>query len=199
MKQRPKYINVEILEIMGHSKERKSYGVGESVRESGFECFSSFASFNNKPCVKLKELMKLNKKNKVYENANLIYMVSDVEVLILAYKSITNKQKNFTSSVNSVIFSSTNLNWFILISKELKAGKFKIKPARRVNIKFKNQTLNFLIFNSFKDDLTQQSVYLVLTAIYGPSPLNLSDIHDLDQQKIHLVFKKVKQKFQSVK
>lgn len=63
MKQRPKYTNGGILKTMGHLKGLKSYGGGDSVRESGFRCFSSIANINDDLCVSLKELIELNKNN----------------------------------------------------------------------------------------------------------------------------------------
>ena len=63
MKQRPKYTNGGILRTVGHPKGLKSYGGGDSERESGFGRFGSIADVNDDLCVGLKELIELNKNN----------------------------------------------------------------------------------------------------------------------------------------
>ena len=91
VKQQPKYINDGILRTMGHPKRRKPYGSGDSVRESDFKRFSSFANINERSCVSLNELTNLNKNNKKHINDKLIHIVSNIKVLILSYENNKNK------------------------------------------------------------------------------------------------------------
>lgn len=102
---------------------KKLYGGGDFVRKSGFRRFSSVTNIHDLSGVGLKELNKINKR---HINDKLIHIVSDVKVLILAYKIIKNKLENSTTLDN------IDLKWFMKVSKELKAGKFK--PARRFYI-----------------------------------------------------------------
>ena len=62
VKQRPKYTNGGILGTMRHPTGRKSYGGGDSVRESSRKCFSSATNIIDSSCVGLEELKKVNKK-----------------------------------------------------------------------------------------------------------------------------------------
>ena len=70
VKQQPKYINDGILSTMGHPKRRKPYGSGDSVRESDFKRFSSFANIHERSCVSLNELTNLNKNNKKHQKTS---------------------------------------------------------------------------------------------------------------------------------
>ena len=168
VKQRPKHINDEILRTMGHPKERKLYGSGGSVRESGFRCFSSIADSNNRSRVGLKEPTKLNKR--------LIYIVSDIKVLILAYKIMKRKSGIDVLSANSNILNNINFKWFVTVSNELRAGKFKFKSTRHVYTTIpRNKGKNLTIVSSPKNKVIQYAIYFIVNALYKPVFLTLSD------------------------
>jgi hypothetical protein len=59
--QRPKYVNGGNLGTMGFPKWRKPYGIRGPVSGLGSRCFSSVSGINVNLCVKLKELMNVNK------------------------------------------------------------------------------------------------------------------------------------------
>ena len=199
MKQRPKYINVGILGTMGHPKGLKSYGGGDSVRESGLRCFSSVASINDNSCVGLKELIKVNKNNPEYINNKLIHIVSDTNFLIFAYETIKSNPGNSTPGIDSKTLNEIDLNWFITTSKKLKAGKYVFKPARRVYIpKPGNKGERPLTISSPKDKIVQQAIYLILNAIYEPSFLESSH-SSRPNRGTHTALKDIKHKFQGVK
>jgi len=200
MMQRSKYTNGGILRTMGHSKERKLYEGGDSVRKSGFRCFSSVANINDLSGVGLKELMKLNKNNKGHINDKLIHIVADVKVLILAYEIIKSKPGNFTPGIDSITLDEIDLKWFTEVSKELKAGKFTFKPARRVYIPKpgKKDEKRPLTISSPRDKVIQQAIYLVLNAIYEPSFLDVSH-GSRPNRGSHTALKSLKYQFQGVK
>lgn len=199
VEQRPKYSNSEILGTMGHFKGRKSYKGGDSIRESGFRCFSSAININNNLCVELEELVKINKNNQGQINDKLIHIVSDTKVLILAYEIIKSNPGNSTPGIDSITLDQIDLSWFTKISKELKAGKYKFKPARRVYIpKPGEKGERPLIINSPRDKIVQQAIYLVLNAIYEPSFLDSSHGSRLNKGT-HTALKDIKTKFQGVK
>jgi len=199
VKQRPKYINDGILGTMGYPKGRKPYGGGDSVRESGFMRFSSVASFSAYACVGVKGLMKINKKNKKHINSKLIHLVSDIEVLVLAYEIIKSKPRNCTSYADSTVLDNIDLKWFSTISKGLSAGKFDFKPARRVfTLKLGEKSKSTLTITTPRDELVQQVLYLTLNAIYEPSFLNSSHGSRYNRS-IHTALKAIKFKFIGVK
>ena len=166
---------------LGNFIVRKFYGKdGNFVRRLGQRFFSSNSNISENLCVSLKELMKINKDTKHF-NTKLIHIVSDPEVLILAYEIIKSKSGNLTPGSDSTTLDKITLEWFTKVSKVLKAGKYKFKPARRVYIpkqgrkkadgspKFRSLTIS-----SPRDKIVQQAIYLILNAIYEPFFLNVS-------------------------
>lgn len=171
----PKYIIGESLKNLGNSKEQKFYEIGGLVRRLGQRRFSSNSSISDNSCVSLKELMKINKNSKHF-NTKLIHIVSDPKVLILAYEIIKSKPGNLTLGSDA-----SSLDWFTEMGKTLKAGKYKFKPARRVYIPKwgkKNsdgsQEFRSLTISNLNDKIVQQVIYLILSAIYEPSFLDVS-------------------------
>jgi len=189
VKQRPKHINDEILKTMGHPKERKLYGSGGSVRESGFRCFSSIANSNNRACVGLKEPIELNKR--------LIYIVSDIKVLILAYKIMKRKSGIDVLNADSNILNNINFKWFLTVSNELRAGKFKSTRHVYTTI-VKNKGKKSTIVSSPKDKVIQYAIYFMVNALYKPVFLNLSDSSRLNGG-VFTSLKDIKRKFENVK
>jgi group II intron reverse transcriptase/maturase len=199
VKQRPKYIYGGILGTMGHPKGQKPYGGGVSVRETGFKRFSLVSNISEQSCVGLKELMKINKNNVNFVNDKVIHLVADSEVLILAYELIKSKPGNMTPGVNSTTLDKIDLNWFTTVSRQLKAGTYKFKPARRIYIpKSGKKGERPLTISNSRDKVVQQAIYLVLNAIYEPSFLDSSH-GSRPQRSTHTALKDIKLKFQGVK
>jgi group II intron reverse transcriptase/maturase len=200
VEQRPKYTNGGILGTMGHPKGRKFYGGGDSVRESGYRCFSSATNIIGSPCVGLKELKKINKVNIGYINNKLIHIVSDVNVLILAYEHIKSKPGNCTPGVDSTTLDNIDLKWFSTVSDDLKAGKFKFSPARRTYIPKpgKKNKKRPLTISSSRDKVVQQAILFILEAIYEPSFLDFSH-GSRSGRGTHTALKSIKYKFKEVK
>jgi group II intron reverse transcriptase/maturase len=143
--------------------------------------------------------MNRNKLNKQLVNDKLIHIVTNPEVLILAYETIKSKPGNETPGVNAQTLDGIDLDWVQSISKLLLAGKYKFKAARRVYIPKKGKNKKRpLTISSPKDKVVQQAMYLVLNAIYEPSFLESS--HGSRPGKgNHTALKSIKLKFQGVK
>lgn len=200
VKRQSKCANGGNLGTMGHPKGRKLYGGGDSVRESGIKRFFSSSNIIDKPsCVSLQELMKLNNENTKHINDKLIHIVSDIEILILAYKIIKSKPGNSTRGVDSSTLDKIDLKWFFTISKDLRAGKFKFKAARRVYIsKTGVESKRPLTISSPRDKVVQQAIYLILNAIYEASFLDSSH-GSRPGRGTHSAIKAIKYKFGGVK
>lgn len=197
--QRPKYIYGGNLGTLGNPKGRKSYGSGNPVRGLGFRCFSSISSISGRPCASLRELIDVNKKNLDYRNNKLIHIVSDLEVLVLAYETVKSKPGNTTPGITSVTLDKIDLELFTKISKEIKAGKFKFKPARRVYIPNPaKKTKRSLTIRSLLEKVVQQAIYFVLNSIYEPSFLGVSH-GSRPNRGTHSALKSIKYQFGGVK
>jgi group II intron reverse transcriptase/maturase len=200
VKQRPKYTNGEILGTMRHPTGRKPYGGGDSVRELGCKCFSSATNIIGSPCVGLEELKKINKENLGYINDKLIHIVSDVNILILAYEHIKSKPGNFTPGVSSTTLDKIDLEWFHNVSSKLRAGKYKFSPARRSYIpkpgnKKKKRALTI---SSPRDKIVQKAILFILESIYEPSFLDYSHGYR-PERGVHTALKYIKYKFKEYK
>jgi len=200
VKQRPKYTNGGILGTMRHPTGRKSYGGGDSVRESGRKCFSSATNIIGFPCVGLEGLKKVNKKNLEHINDKLIHIISDVKTLILAYEYIKSNPGNSTPGVSSTTLDQIDLEWFHHVSSKLKAGKYKFSPARRLYIpKPGNENKKRpLTISSPRDKIVQQAILFILEAIYEPSFLDYSH-GSRPGRGTHTALKYIKYKFKESK
>lgn len=198
--QGPKYIFGGNFGTMGTPKYRKIYGCGGPVRGLRLRLFSSNAGIIRKVrCASMVELTRLNKNDPRHVNNMLIHIVSDPEVLILAYETIKSNPGNMTPGVDDVTLDGINLNWIYNISKDLKAGKFKFKPARRVLIPKKDKNKKRpLTISSPRDKLVQQAMYSILNAIYEPSFLNSSH-GSRPNRGNHTALKAIKFEFKGVK
>lgn len=200
MKQRPKNVIFEFSRTMGNPSRRNSNGSGNFVRKLGRKCFSSSANISDESCVGLKELIEINKNNPKYINNKLIHLISDSNFLIFAYESIKSKPGNCTrGSVNKTL-DGIDLKWFSRTSKELKAGKFSFKPARRIYVpKSGNKKCKRpLNISNPKEKIVQQAIFIVLNAIFEPS--FAPESHGSRPNKgTHTALKAIKYKFQGVK
>lgn len=176
MEQEPKYVIGGNFGTMGNPTCWKVYGGGGPVRGLRFRFVSSCGGVTKKLSRgRLVELTRLNKKNLRLVNSKLIHIVADSKVLILGYEIVKSKSGNRTHSIENISSEGIDLNWISNISKDLKADKFKFKPARRVFIpkKDKNKKRSLTI-SSPRDRVVQQIIYLVFNAVYEPSFLIFS-------------------------
>ena len=198
-KQRSKFVNYGISRTTGISKWRKPQECGGSVRELRFRCFSSNSNITANASASLKELRETNKIDKKHVNDKLIHIVSDLEVLILSYELIKSKPGNSTPGSDSFTLDKLNMDWFKNASKSLLAGKYKFKPARRAYIpKNSKKDKRPLTISGPRDKIVQQTIYLILDAIFESSFLNVS--HGSRPNKgDHSALKAIKYSFGGVK
>lgn len=197
--QGPKYVIGGKFGTMGNPKCRNTYGSGGPVRGLGLRFVSSCTNINENSRVRLKELTRLNKENPRRVNDKLIHIVADPEVLILAYETLKSKPGNTTPGTDTSTLGRVDLNWIFDISKDLKAGKFKFKPVRRVLIPKKDKNKKRpLTISSPGDNVVQQAIYFVLNAVYEPSFLNSSHGSRPNKGK-HTAIKTIKCGFGEIK
>jgi group II intron reverse transcriptase/maturase len=124
----------------------------------------------------LEELKKVNKENLKHINDKLIHIISDVNILILAYEYIKSKSGNYTPGVNPTTLDKFDLKWFHNVSNKLKAGKYTFSPARRSYIpkSSNSEKKRPLTISSPRDKIVQQAILFILKAIYEPSFLDYS-------------------------
>ena len=135
-------------------------------------------------CDALLNLRQANSKKTLLLNENLIHIISDINVLILAYELIKSNPGNMTPGSTEITLDGINLDWFTNLSKELLAGRFQFAPARRklipkpgkttkrpLGIASRSSKMNnrSTLLTSPRDKIVQKAIQLVFEAIYEPS------------------------------
>jgi group II intron reverse transcriptase/maturase len=193
--QRSKVDNGGVCGTLGYPTDRKIYGYGGSIvgmllrskrlyrRELGMRHLSGGPLIiPQKGCEgmvtfgdRLLQLRQLNRDNPSRVNGGTIHIVSDIEVLSLAYELIKSKPGNMTSGIDRTTLDGIDLKWISNVSHQLLAGKFQFSPARRKNIpKPGKKTTRPLGIASPREKVVQKAVQLVFEAIWEPEFLQNS-------------------------
>jgi group II intron reverse transcriptase/maturase len=176
--QRSKAIHIGEKGTMGNPKERKFHGFGGSVvdasqREPGIRFYSSSNVIKPSGSDILKELREINSKFTV--NTKTIHVISDINILTLAYETIKSSPGNMTPGDDGKTLDGITLALLKKTSSDIKAGKFNFSLARRVYIPKRNKDeLRPLGVISPRDKIVQTAMLMVLEAIFEPSFLNTS-------------------------
>jgi group II intron reverse transcriptase/maturase len=115
-----------------------------------------------------------NQKDKV--NSGVIHVISSLATLMVAYEILKSKPGNMTPGPNrKQTLDATALRTFELLSRKLKAGKFKFGPARRTMIPKPGKTeKRLLTIPSPREKIVQKAIQLALEGIFEPSFLQSS-------------------------
>jgi RNA-directed DNA polymerase len=119
---------------------------------------------------KLEKLYILNQKNISKINDNLIKIVADPELLLYAYGNIQANKGSLTPGINPKdTVDGFNRPLLNEISKQIKEGTYKWKDIKQIMIpkpgKKKKRPLGI---PTFTDKLVQESIRIILKAIYEP-------------------------------
>jgi group II intron reverse transcriptase/maturase len=99
----------------------------------------------------------------------LMDIISDPLILEAAYHQIKSNPGNSTPGLDKETLDGIDKAFFLRISKDLKAGKFKFTPARRILIPKPNRPdKRPLGIGSPRQKLVQKVLKNILTAIYEP-------------------------------
>uniref|UniRef100_UPI00237ABB70 hypothetical protein n=1 Tax=Schizosaccharomyces osmophilus TaxID=2545709 RepID=UPI00237ABB70 len=118
---------------------------------------------------KLLELTKINTQDHQTMNENVITIIKDVDVLIIAYNKIKNKPGNITAGVNKETLDGINLNYFKKLSDDLGSGRYKFNPTRIVEIPKPKEGTRSLSIGSPREKIVQEAIRIVLEAIFESS------------------------------
>jgi group II intron reverse transcriptase/maturase len=105
---------------------------------------------------------------------NLMSLLCNPELLMLAYDNIKSKPGNMTQGVVPETLDGINLEWFIEISKQLSTEQFNFKPSRRINIPKASGGKRPLSIAPPRDKIVQEGIKMILEAIYEPIFLDCS-------------------------
>nr|AIB08181.1 hypothetical protein [Neoporphyra perforata] len=209
--QRSKMSLIEKQKNSGYPTNRKIHGYGTLV-VGGRRSQSSFnyrrgvelRFLSEKPCIssnecaRLVNLRKVNFENKFHVNKNTIHIISDMNVLILAYELIKSNPGNMTPGVDGSTLDGLDKTWLQNISTKIKQGKFLFSPGRKKYIpKPGSVDKRPLGIASPREKTVQKAILLVLESIFEPSFLRNS--HGFRPNRgNHTALKMVKSEFHGV-
>jgi|GEM_PF-38841 len=143
-------------------------------------------------------LSEINKANPKKVNLNLIHLVGNTDILILAYERIKSNPGNMTPGLKKETLDGIDIKYFEKISQEILAGKFEFKRARRKMIPKPNKPgeMRPLGIASPREKIVQKALQLVFQAIYEPLFLDCS--HGFRPHRgVHSAMKSLSEKFKA--
>lgn len=116
-----------------------------------------------------------NYKNKEEKYNGLIRILADVAFLQYCWLLIKGNPGNMTKGATAETLDGLTYEWFVQLADDLKTGKFKFSPARRVAIpKPGKSEKRYLGVGSPREKIVQKGLQVILNAIYEPIFLNCS-------------------------
>lgn len=92
----------------------------------------------------------------------------DIDILKLAYENLKSKPGQMTPGINPETLDGMSIAILESIIENLKSGKFKFQPGRRVQIPKPTGGNRPLTVASPRDKLVQEAMRMILEAIYEP-------------------------------
>ena len=136
----------------GISRSLKA-GSQESVRDKG-------------GIQELEDLLKDDKKSGIYHN--LIDIIANERFLIGCYNDIKGKPGNMTKGYNEETLDGIKHSWMRRLSKDIKGGKFKFSPVRRVMIPKPKGGMRPLGVGNPREKIIQKAMTVILEGIWEP-------------------------------
>lgn len=116
----------------------------------------------------LKSILKEHLDSKTNKYKAIIKILSNVEVLTMAYELIKSNTGNTTVGTTGETLDGITKNWLNNISKELKEGKYTFNPSRRVLIPNNNGKLRPLGVTNPREKIVQKAITMILETIFEP-------------------------------
>ena len=153
---------------LGLPERRNSWGNGGVILKDSRRLVSNY---ENKPTglLDLENLIKVNKNNPNHINTNLSKLLSNIDLLKLAYGNIKSKPGNMTPGVDEETLDGINNEWFNKIAKDLATGSFKFKPSKKIFIPKPKGGERPLGIPSPRDKIVQEFIRIILEAIFESS------------------------------
>jgi len=121
-----------------------------------------------------------------------MYFIKHIDILKIAYaKILDNTGVSFGKS------KEVNEEYFIQLNKELGIGSYQCQPSKRIYIKKKDGKDRPISIPSFKDKIVQESIRMILEAIY--EPIFVDNSHGFrPNRSTHTALKEIRNKYTAV-
>ena len=124
--------------------------------------------------VELNRLISECKNNPSFIFTNLRAIIAEPGFLMYAYGLIKSNPGNMTPGVDNVTLDGIDLKFFDTLGRDIGSGRFKFKPARRIDIPKSNGGTRPLSIASPRDKIVQSAMKIILEAIFEPHFSNYS-------------------------
>lgn len=118
------------------------------------------------------ELIKANLLDLNLVNVGLVDIISSVDVLKAAYDKV--KRNLNTKGPDNTTLDGIDYNWFSKTASDIRTGRLKFKPARRLDIPKPKGGTRPLGIIAPRDKINLESMRMILEAIFEPSFLETS-------------------------
>jgi len=126
----------------------------------------------------------------------LYSIISDPNILELAYNNIKSKPGNITPGITPETLDGVSHTYLLELSQSIKNQTFQFQPGRRIQIPKQSGGTRPLTIGSPRDKIVQEALRLVLNAIY--EPIFLENSHGFRPRKgCHTALKYIYTKFPS--
>ncbi|WPD63867.1 intron-encoded reverse transcriptase aI1 (mitochondrion) [Saccharomyces cerevisiae] len=112
------------------------------------------------------EKLVMDNMNEENMNNNLLSIMKNVDMLMLAYNRIKSKPGNMTPGTTLETLDGMNMMYLNKLSNELGTGKFKFKPMRMVNIPKPKGGMRPLSVGNPRDKIVQEVMRMILDTIF---------------------------------
>lgn len=142
------------IDIIGKGTRKDT---SEEIKSAGLKKLEELTISNSKN----------SKKKEAIINKNIISILKDKDILMLAYSNIKSKPGNMTSGVGTETLDGINNIWFDNISKDIGTGQFKFTPARRIQIPKAKGGTRPLSIGTPREKIVQEALRMILNAIFN--------------------------------
>lgn len=126
-----------------------------------------------------------------------IKAISNLKNLVTAYELIKSKPGNMTKGVDDVTLDGIDLKYLKKVQSELKGGKYKFNPARRIQIpKPGKKDTRPLTIASPREKIVQKAIQIIMERLYENKFLETSHGFRPDRGT-HTAMKQMEATFQS--
>jgi group II intron reverse transcriptase/maturase len=148
--------------------------------------------------INLRQLAKEKRESHEFKFSKLIKIISNEEVLILAYELIKSNPGSMAKDPSNVTLDTITLSCIRKTAFILKAGKYTFSPVKRTLIpKDGDNTTRPLGISDSREKIVQKAILLVLEAIYEPTFSPHSHGSQTNKGN-HTALKEIKTKFSGV-
>lgn len=127
---------------------------------------------NSKGLLQLDQLTKNNLNNNNFINYNILKLISDIDILKIAYSEIKSNPGNMTKGTNNETLDGISEKYLVKLSQDLATGKFKFSPTRRVLIPKDKGGFSYnyrpLSIGNPREKIVQKAMAIVLERIFDP-------------------------------